>query len=101
MKSVDIIQSRLNNPSWIPGKYSDADWFNQKLIDLGFIWDDDTPPHYKLSTNDFRITVSPFSNVVILCQSKRSFEMELYCHPRIPKNEDEFNEFFESIKKLI
>lgn len=101
MKSVDIINSKLTDPNWVPGHYDRANWFNQKLLDLGFIWDDDTPPHYKLSSNVFRITVSPFPDVVIICESKRSFEMELYCHPTIPQNDVEFDEFLLNIQSLI
>lgn len=101
MKSINIIDRRLKDPNWIPGNYDRASWFNQKLLDLGFIWDDDSPPHYKLFSNAFRIIVSPFPDIVVICENKRSFEIELYCHPTVPQNESEFDEFFRNIQSLI
>lgn len=99
--STDIIRQKTSNLDFVPMPYSHGDWFISKLLELGFTWSENTPPHFRLFSGNLKCIVSPYPNVVILDKHERSFTHELYCHPSIPQNEPEFDEFFNNIKHLI
>lgn len=100
--SKEIIDGKLANPEWVPMPYSYANFMSAKLLELGFYWEDDTPPHYKLRTADIIVTISPYPNVLIVEKRVRApFPMELYCHKTIPQNENEFNDFWNKFKQYL
>lgn len=101
MKSNEIIDAKLKNPEWSPKDYSYGDWFKNKLIEIGFWFKDDQPPHFELQSSNFIIVVSPYPNVVVIFKNNRSFFNEIYCHSTIPQNEEEFEVFWNSIQSLI
>lgn len=81
MPSTDIIRQKTSRLDFVPMPYSHGDWFISKLIEIGFTWKDNTPPHYRLVSGKLECIVSPFPNVVILDRHERSFTSELYRHP--------------------
>jgi len=101
MKETHVIAIRRNSPDFAPMPYSYADWFVGKLIQLGFDWEDSSPPHFRLVSGDIEIVVSPYPNVVTVVKHRRSFVTELYCHPSIPQDEPSFDAFFNNVKPLI
>lgn len=104
MKSIpsyEIIDQKLADPHWSPKPYSYGKWFIDKLLDMGFYWEDDTPPHFRVRVGNIKVVVSPFPNMVIVDEVKRGFTFEIYYHPEIPQNETEFQEFWDKIKDKI
>lgn len=102
MKSKEYIGSLLKSENFKPKPYSHADWFCNYLNQvLGFYWEDDTPPHFKLRAGSLIVTVSPYPNIVIVDVHEKVIVTEKYFHPSIPQNQDEFNQFWEKIKPLI
>lgn len=102
MRNSDkIIDQILADPTWSPKPYSSAKWFTDKLLDMGFYWQDDQPPHFRLQSGNIKIVVSPYVNVVIVDEVKRGFTFEIYYHSSIPQNEVEFDEFWDQIKTKI
>ncbi len=101
MKSLEIINQKLSDPNWVPKPYSYGNWFIETLIDMGFSWQDDQPPHFLLRSGNIAITVSPYSNVVVIDNVIKGFCFELYCHSSIPQNKTEFDELWNNIKHLI
>lgn len=101
MKSTDLIDKILSRPDWTPKPYSYADWFNSKLLELGFYFDNEHLFAYQLKSRDLIITVATHPNIVILDRHNRSFIAELYCQEGIPQNDVEFEQFWKNIKSLI
>lgn len=96
-----IIDDAVSDPNFAPKPYDYADWFIGRLLEIGFMWEDDQKPHFKLFCRDICITISPYPNVVIVGRRIKSFVREIYCQHGIPVNEDEFNDFFNKIKSVI
>lgn len=100
-KSLEIIDDRIKDSNFAFMPHSHADWFRNKLEEMGFRYRDDQPPHFKMNAGDIGVTISPYPNVVIVDEKLRSFTNEIYCHPSIPQNEAEFDEFWNKIKSKI
>ena len=101
MKSILLINEILADPNFLPGKYENHQWFANKLLEIGFYWEDDSPPHYKLRASSLIVTISPFPNVVIVDKNCGSFHSEIYCQREIPQNESEFDQFWNNLKSKI
>lgn len=101
MKSTELIDSKISSPNFEPKQYDYANWFISQLLDLGFYWECDEKPHFKVRSGDIIVTISPYVNIVIVDELKRGYVIELYCHPTIPQTAEEFNAFWKNIKKLI
>lgn len=101
MKSIDLIDKILSRPDWTPKPHSYAEWFNSKLLELGFCFNNESLYGYQLKNRDLIITVAAHPNVVILDKHNRSFIAELYCQEGIPQNDVEFDQFWKNIKSLI
>ena len=102
MKSTEYIDNLLKSEDFQPKPYSHGDWFCKYLNQvLGFHWDDNQPPHYRLRAGNFLVTVSPFFDVIIVDFNHKAFISEIYFHPSIPQNQEEFDIFWNNLKKIL
>ena len=95
--STEIIQLKISDPTWSPKPHLYGKWFIDKLLDMGFYWEDGQPPHLKVRSGNIIVLTSSYSNVVIVYlqhTADPAHLTELYCHSLIPQNESEFDEFW-------
>lgn len=101
MKSIEYISSHIQGSDFVPMPYSYANWICEHLIGMGFYYEDDQPPHFKMRSGDILITISPYTNIVVVDLFKRSLVHEVYFHKTIPQNLQEFEEFWKNLKSKL
>jgi len=102
MKSTEYIDNLLKSENFQPKPYSHGDWFCKYLNQvLGFRWDDNQPPHYRLRAGSLIVLVSPYPNVVVVDFNHGAFTTEKYFHSHIPQNQEEFDEFWKNLQPLL